>query len=90
MLTKETMIKLTRLNHVPLILNSDLIELIDTTPDTVVSLTTGQKLMVLETADEIIDKIIQFRLSIANATHHLVRPQRRPDIHKETDSHHGR
>lgn len=59
-----TMIKLTRLNRQPLILNSDLIEHIDTTPDTVVSLTTGQKFMVLETSDEVIEKVIQFRRSL--------------------------
>jgi flagellar protein FlbD len=59
------MIKLTRLNHVPLILNSDLIEHIDTTPDTVVSLTTGQKFMVLESSDEVVEKVIQFRRNVA-------------------------
>jgi len=55
------MIKLTRLNHVPLILNSDLIEHIDMTPDTVVTLTSGQKIMVLESAEEVVDKVICFR-----------------------------
>jgi flagellar protein FlbD len=55
------MIKVTRLNHVPLILNSDLIEHIDMTPDTVITLTSGQKYMVLETAEEIVDKVIEFR-----------------------------
>ena len=42
------MIPLTRLNHIPLVLNSDLIEHIEITPDTVITLTTGQKIMVLE------------------------------------------
>lgn len=55
------MISLTRLNHVPLVVNSDLIEHIEVTPDTVVALTTGQKLLVLETAEEIIDRIVEFR-----------------------------
>lgn len=55
------MIKVTRLNHVPLILNSDLIEHIDMTPDTVVTLTSGQKYMLLETAEEIVEKVIHFR-----------------------------
>ena len=41
------MIRLTRLNHVPMILNADLIEHIDMTPDTIVTLTSGQKYMVL-------------------------------------------
>jgi flagellar protein FlbD len=61
------MIKVTRLNHVPLYLNSDLIEHIDMTPDTVISLTTGQKFMVLEPADDVVDKIISFRRCCANA-----------------------
>lgn len=55
------MIKVTRLNHVPLILNSDLIEHIDMTPDTVITLVAGQKYMVLESADEIVEKVIEFR-----------------------------
>ena len=55
------MIRVTRLNHVPLILNSDLIEHIDMTPDTIVTLTSGQKFMVLESADEVVDKVISFR-----------------------------
>ncbi|MCC7175674.1 MAG: flagellar FlbD family protein [Bryobacterales bacterium] len=55
------MIRLTRLNHVPLVLNSDLIEHIEVTPDTVVSLTNGQKIMVLETAEEVVDRVVAFR-----------------------------
>ena len=58
------MIHLTRINHVPLVLNSDLIEHIETTPDTVVSLTTGQKLLVLESPDEIIERVVQFRRAV--------------------------
>jgi len=60
------MIRLTRINKVPLVLNSDLIEHVEATPDTVVALTTGQKLVVLESADEIIQKVIEFRRAIAN------------------------
>jgi flagellar protein FlbD len=55
------MIHLTRLNHTPVVLNSDLIEHVDTTPDTVISLTTGQKLIVLESAEEIIERVVRFR-----------------------------
>lgn len=59
------MIRLTRLNHSPLVLNSDLIEHIEVTPDTVISLTTGQKIMVLETAEEVVERVIEFRRAIA-------------------------
>jgi len=55
------MIRLTRLNHAPMILNADLIEHIDMTPDTIVTLTSGQKYTVLESADEVVDKVIVFR-----------------------------
>ena len=55
------MIYVTRLNHTPVVLNCDLIEHMETTPDTVISLTTGQKLMVLESAEEIIDRVVQYR-----------------------------
>jgi len=46
------------------VLNAELIEQIDVTPDTVVTLTTGQKLMVRETADEVIDRATRYRRSI--------------------------
>jgi flagellar protein FlbD len=60
------MIRLTRLNHVPLVLNADLIEHIEITPDTVIAMTSGQKFMVLESADEVVRRVIQFRRSILN------------------------
>jgi len=59
------MIRLTRINRVPLVLNSDLIEHIEVTPDTVIAMTSGQKFMVIESADEVIDKVTEFRRSIA-------------------------
>ena len=58
------MIKLTRLSHEPLALNSDLIEYLEATPDTVITLTTGQKLRVSETADEVIARVIEFRRAV--------------------------
>src|SRR5262249_33874908 len=58
------MINLTRINHVPLVLNSDLIEHIETTPDTVISLTNGQKLVVLESPEEVVQKVVNFRRTI--------------------------
>lgn len=60
------MIQLTRLNHVPLIVNADLIEHVEVTPDTVVALTTGQKFLVLESADEVVDRVIEYRRAVMN------------------------
>lgn len=58
------MIQLKRINHVPVVLNSDLIEHIETTPDTVVSLTNGHKILVLDSPDEIIERVVQFRRAV--------------------------
>jgi flagellar protein FlbD len=55
------MIQLTRLNKHPFVLNSDLIESIENAPDTVITLVTGEKLVVLETAEDILDRIVVFR-----------------------------
>ncbi|MGA2880447.1 MAG: flagellar FlbD family protein [Bryobacteraceae bacterium] len=60
------MIRLTRINRVPLVLNSDLIEHVEATPDTVIALTTGQKLVVLESSEQVVEKVIEFRRLIAN------------------------
>jgi flagellar protein FlbD len=58
------LIRLTRINHVPLVVNADLIEHVETTPDTVISLTNGQKFMVLESPEEVISRVIDFRRCI--------------------------
>jgi flagellar protein FlbD len=58
------MICLTRLNRAPVILNSDLIEHIEETPDTVIMLTTGQIVRVRESAEEIVERVVEFRRRI--------------------------
>jgi len=58
------MIKLTRVSRETLVLNSDLIESMEANPDTVITLTTGQKLRVIETADEVIARVIEFRRAV--------------------------
>jgi len=52
------MIEVTRINHLPLVLNSDLIEHIESTPDTIISLINGQKLVVLESVQEVVRREI--------------------------------
>jgi flagellar protein FlbD len=58
------MVRLTRINQLPIILNSDLIEHIESTPDTVITLTSGQKVVVLENTEEIIGRILEFRRAV--------------------------
>ncbi len=55
------MIKVTRLNKKELYVNEDLIEFIEETPDTVITLSTGVKIIVLESIDKILVEIIAFR-----------------------------
>jgi len=55
------MIKVQRLNGKEFVVNSDLILFVEETPDTVITLTTGQKVVVRETVDEVIDKVIDFK-----------------------------
>jgi flagellar protein FlbD len=58
------MIQLTRLNNHPLTVNSDLIKFVEQAPDTVITLVTGEKIVVLEKAQEVLDRVIQFRRSV--------------------------
>jgi flagellar protein FlbD len=58
------MIKLTRLNNSEILVNSDLIEHIEVTADTVVALTDGNSFVVKENADEILERIVHFKRRI--------------------------
>lgn len=58
------MVILTKLNDQVFTVNSDLIETLEETPDTVIVMTTGNKYVVKESPQEIIDKIVQFKRRI--------------------------
>jgi len=58
------MIQLTRLNNQPLMVNSDLIKFVEKAPDTVLTLVNGEKVIVLESADVVLQKIVAFRQNI--------------------------
>ncbi len=55
------MIELTRLNGGKLVINSDLIELIEALPDSLITLTTGKKIMVQEKIPDIVAAVVDFR-----------------------------
>jgi flagellar protein FlbD len=57
-------IQLTRLNNKPLTVNSDLIKFVEQAPDTLVTLITGEKIVVLEKASEVLARVIDFRRSV--------------------------
>jgi len=57
-------IQLTRLNNKPLFVNSDLIKFVEQSPDTLITLISGEKLVVRETLEEICSRIIVFRRAV--------------------------
>lgn len=58
------MIWVTRLNGTEIVLNADLIETVEATPDTVITLVDGKKYVVSEPAAEVISRVRLFRSSI--------------------------
>ncbi len=64
LLPDEIMIILTKINKAPIAVNSDLIEYIEETPDTVVTMTNNDKVVVQETLEEIIGKVVHYRRMI--------------------------
>lgn len=58
------MIEVTRLNNKELTINCDLIEFIEETPDTVITFTTGTKIVVKESLPEIKKRILEYKQSI--------------------------
>ena len=61
------MILIQRLNGEEFILNAELIESVESCPDTLVTLTNGKKLMVLSDHNEIINKVIDYRRRVYTA-----------------------
>ena len=67
------MIQLTRLNNSRLAINSDLIKFVESAPDTVLTLVSGEKVVVRESVDEVIERVREFRRSILCAAHAALR-----------------
>lgn len=59
------MIQLTKINNAAIVVNSDLIEYIEETPDTVITLTNNDRVVVIERMSEIIEKIVHFRRQVS-------------------------
>ena len=58
------MIELTRINGVGFSLNPELIEIVETTPDTVITLTTGRKFIVKESRQEVKNLVLSYKKDI--------------------------
>ncbi|MFP6590925.1 MAG: flagellar FlbD family protein [Candidatus Latescibacterota bacterium] len=55
------MIRLTRLNDTEFIINAEMIEFVEAIPDTIISLQSGKKVMVVEPVDEVVERIIEHK-----------------------------
>lgn len=76
------MITVTRRNGTAFALNPDLIERVEATPDTVITLVSGTKYVVAETVQQIVDEVCQFRAAVLIAsTTPLPEPTRRSRLH---------
>ncbi len=58
------MIRLTRLNGQQITVNSDLIKFVESNPDTVITLVNGDKILVHETPDDVLHRVIEFRRAV--------------------------
>jgi flagellar protein FlbD len=61
------MINLTRLNGNPMVLNSDLIKTAEASPDTMLTLINGEKLIVREELDEVVERVMGYRARLLSA-----------------------
>ncbi|MGD9794963.1 MAG: flagellar FlbD family protein [Acidimicrobiia bacterium] len=77
------MILLTRLNGASFAVNADLIERVEQTPDTVVTMVDGRKHVVAETTAQVVDKIVDFRASILVAADRKHIPTQHNPSHSE-------
>lgn len=58
------LINVTRINGMGFVINAEIIQTLEATPDTVITLTTGAKYIVKESCDEVIDKVIAYKRKI--------------------------
>ena len=61
------MVKITRLNGTVLVVNADMIEFLEATPDTIVTLTDGRKLIAKESVDEVVEKVVESKKRFLSA-----------------------
>ena len=54
------MIALTKINGNPFVLNAELIKFVETTPDTMITLTTGDRFIVKESCNDVVKKVVEY------------------------------
>jgi flagellar protein FlbD len=72
------MIALTRLNGHPLVVNAELIKFVEESPDTVITLVTGEKMVVREGAPEVVQRVLDYRRALPHPCLPLLCPPGQP------------
>jgi flagellar protein FlbD len=57
----KTMIFITKLDNKKVVINAELIELIEQTPETMITTTTGKKVIVKETIEQVVDLVKKYK-----------------------------
>ena len=65
------MIKLHKLNGAEIVVNAELIESVESTPDTVLNLATGNRFLVKDTVQEVVDKTIEYKKKVYADRKHI-------------------
>jgi len=81
------MIRLTRLNGSHLVVNCDLIKYAEAAPDTVLTLITGEKLLVLEPCAEVSERTLQYRAAVLRAAWPEAAPALNAKSAHDTEAH---
>ena len=61
------MIEVTRFNGRKLVINAELVKFVESTPDTLITLTTNDRILVKDKVEEVVEKIIQYQRLIRNS-----------------------
>lgn len=63
------MIRVTRLDGSSIVVNVDLVQWVERTPDTVLSLVSGEKLLVRETPEQFVASVLEYRRAVHQGAH---------------------
>lgn len=74
------MIQLTRLNGLPIVLNSDLIKTAEASPDTMLTLINGEKIIVRETCEDVTERVLTYRARLLSSIARRLDPDSLPQV----------
>lgn len=58
------MVTLTKLNNSPIVINAEMIESLEATPDTIITLNNGRKILVKESTDQVVERVLEYKKEV--------------------------